>query len=43
MPNPTVSIIIPVYNAEKTMAVCLQAILQQDYQNILEVIVMDDG
>ena len=43
MSNPSVSIIIPVYNADKTMAACLQAVLQQDYSNVLEVIVVDDG
>ena len=43
MSNPSVSIIIPVYNAEKTIAACLQAVLHQDYENVLEVIAVDDG
>ncbi len=39
---PLVSVIIPVYNAEKTLALCLQAILNSDYPNF-EVIAIDDG
>lgn len=37
-----VSIIIPVYNAEKTIARCLDAILSQTYKDI-EVICVNDG
>lgn len=36
------SIIIPAYNAEKTLERCLQACLSQDYPDF-EVIVVDDG
>lgn len=36
------SIIIPAYNAEKTLAACLNACLAQDYPDT-EVIVVDDG
>ena len=36
------SIIIPVYNAEKTLAACLSICLAQDYPDY-EVIVVDDG
>lgn len=36
------SIIIPAYNAEKTLGTCLRACLSQDYSD-LEVFVIDDG
>ena len=37
-----ISVIVPVYNAEKTIGGCIGSILSQDYRNI-EVIVVDDG
>lgn len=40
--NPVVSIIIPVYNAEKTIDKCLESILNQTYQ-YYEVILVNDG
>lgn len=39
---PTVSIIVPVYNAEKTLSRCVDSILNQTYQD-LEVLLVDDG
>lgn len=40
--EPLVSIVIPSYNASKTIANCLQGVLDSDYKNI-EIIVVDDG
>lgn len=37
-----VSIVIPVYNAEKTLEKCLESVLMQKYQNT-EIILIDDG
>lgn len=37
-----VSIIIPVYNAEKTLKQCVQSVLKQSYEYI-QVILVDDG
>lgn len=40
--NALVSIIVPIYNCEKYIEVCLQSIENQSYQN-LEIICIDDG
>lgn len=40
--NPTVSIIIPVYNAEKTIGRCIDSILNQDYTDF-ELLLVNDG
>ena len=37
-----VSVIIPVYNAEKYIVDCLDSICQQTYED-LEILVIDDG
>ena len=40
--NPTVSIIVPVYNAEKTIGRCVDSILGQQYTDF-ELLLVDDG
>lgn len=40
--NPLISIIIPVYNAEKYVEQCLNSVLEQKFQNY-EVILVNDG
>jgi len=40
MDEPLVSIVIPTYNSEKTLALCLESIKRQTYKNI-EVIIVD--
>jgi glycosyltransferase involved in cell wall biosynthesis len=40
--QPTVSVIVPVYNCEKYLARCLDSIRAQTYKN-LDVVMVDDG
>lgn len=42
MDNIKVSVVIPVYNAEKYLPECLESILSQTYKN-MEIICVDDG
>ena len=37
-----ISIIIPAYNAEKTIGRCLKSLFSQDYEGEKEIIVVDD-
>lgn len=40
--EPLISVIVPVYNAEKYISKCVASIREQTYQN-LEIILVDDG
>lgn len=40
--NALISIVVPVYNAEKYLDKCIQSIINQKYSN-LEIILVDDG
>lgn len=42
MSNPTVSVIVPVYNAEKYLIDCLNSLSAQEYRDF-EVVIVDDG
>ncbi len=39
---PLVSIIVPVYNAEKTLKQCIKSIIKQTYEN-KEIILVNDA
>jgi len=43
MNKPFVSIVVPAYNAQRTIDLTLQALADQSYQGPKEVIVVDDG
>lgn len=42
MISPKISIMVPVYNSEKTITRCIDSILNQKYSN-LEILIIDDG
>ena len=42
MPTPKISVIIPVYTAEKSLCRCIDSILTQTYQDF-ELLLIDDG
>lgn len=42
MPQPLVSIIVPIYNAQDHIARCVESIRRQTYQN-LEILLLNDG
>ena len=39
----TVSVIIPVYNGQSTIARCIRSVLKQTYAGLTEILVVDDG
>ena len=39
---PTVSVIIPVYNAEKYLSQCVESVVNQTFKDI-EIILVNDG
>ena len=42
MEQPTISVIVPIYNVEEYLQACLDSILAQIYEN-LQIILVDDG
>ncbi len=40
---PSVSVLIPAYNEEETLAASIDSVLEQDYDGDIEVIVINDG
>lgn len=40
--NPKVSVVVPVYNAEKFLGKCVDSLLAQQYENV-EIILVEDG
>ena len=40
--SPKISVIVPIYNAERYLHKCIQSILMQSYVNF-ELILIDDG
>ena len=42
MENQLISVIVPIYNAEKYIERCVRSLIEQTYQNI-EIILVNDG
>lgn len=42
MNKPLISVIVPIYNAEKFLSQCIDSVLNQSYKNI-EIILLNDG
>lgn len=40
---PSVSIVLPTYNDEDVISACLKTLINQTYQKIIEIVVIDDG
>ena len=43
MDKPLVSVVVPAYNAKRTIGLTLQALIQQTYKGPTEIFVVDDG
>lgn len=41
--KPDVSVIVPAYNEEANIAKCVEAVLKQDFEGTIEIIVVNDG
>ena len=37
-----ISVIVPIYNIERYVGICIESILNQTYEN-LEIVLVDDG
>lgn len=42
MSNPLISVIVPIYQIERYLGICIESIINQTYKN-LEIILVDDG
>lgn len=42
MEKPLISVIVPVYNIERYVGICIESIINQTYKN-LEIVIVDDG
>ena len=40
--NPLVSVVVPIYNIDKYLGICIESLVNQSYRN-LEIILVDDG
>ena len=44
MSDPSISVVVPVYNAQRTLANCLEALLAQDYpDHLVQIIAVDNN
>ena len=43
MASPEISVVLPVYNAERTVGIALRSVLQQSIIDNIEVIAINDG
>ena len=43
MNSPSISIIVPAYNSEETIEHCIASLVNQDYGNVEEIVIIDNG